>query len=204
MPQKQTKQNSLPEREWTYRVSGEDVTNSPKTLKISASDKQKADVADRVGVDKIDELSADLELSRYDGGHIVKIQGELKALIHQKCVVSLETIETEVSETFDAYYINPNDAVSFSAASKKIKQKKDLEEAPILEEWEDPEYMEEGTIDLGELVVQYLCLGMSPFPQSEETVFEEGDEGEELRQPSDLRKNPFAALQYWNEESEDP
>lgn len=203
MPQKQTSQTSLPEREWTSRIDSDEITFSPKKVEISANTQQKADVADRLGVDGVDELSAVLVVNRINGGHIIKVEGELNAQVQQKCVVTLDVLDTKIHETFVAYYTNPDDAVPFSAASKKIRQQKDREEAPIMEEWEDPEYMEKGTIDLGELVVQYLSLGMSPFPQSEEAMFEEGDEGDELRQPSDLRKNPFAALQYWSEDNED-
>lgn len=200
MPQNKKDTTSLPEREWTYRIHADSVTFSSKQVELKADNSQKQDIARRLDLEAVEALSATLSLSRIDGGHIIKVEGELNANVRQKCVVTLEVLEKNVHETFDAYYTNPEDAVPFAAASKKLKQKKEREESPIMAEWEDPEYMEDGTIDLGELVVQYLSLGLNPFPHSDQAQFDEGDEGEVLRQPSEIRKNPFAALQYWNEE----
>lgn len=193
----------LPEREWTHRLSADEITFSPTEKTVRADAASRKQVAERLDLISIEDLKADLVCQRISGGHIVKVSGTLNADVTQKCVVSLKPVQQHVCEDFEAYYTNQDEAVSFSAASKRLKQKNDQGEIEVMEEWEDPEDMEEGTIDLGELVVQHLSLGLEPFPHAQGEEFEEGDEPEMLRQPSDIRKNPFAALQYWKEDGED-
>ena len=199
-----TDKNALPEREWSHRIRAEDITFEPRTLSLSPNEEQKHAIARRLDLVSLESLTAEITARRVDGGYIVVVEGSFKAVVTQECVVSFKPTSRNVEGELDAYYTNPEDAVPFTAAKNKLKQKQEPGESPILEEWDDPEHMEGGTIDLGDLVVQFLSLNLEDFPHAEGVEHEEGDEPEMLRQPSDIRKNPFAALQYWKDEDGNP
>lgn len=200
MNEKKTDKNALPDREWSHRIGAEDITFEPLTLSLSPDDKQKKAIAERLDLISLDSLTAEITAQRINGGHIVLVEGSFSADVTQECVVSFEPAHKHVEGEFDGYYTNPEDAVAFTAAKNRLKQKQEQGETPMMEEWDDPEHMEGGTIDLGELVVQFLSLNLEDFPHAEGVLHEEGDEPEMLRQPSEVRKNPFAALQYWKDE----
>lgn len=200
MPAK-TNKNILPDREWNYPAAGKDISFEPEHVSIFASKQECAAICERLDLIDLKSLSAELDLQRINGGHIVQVLGTFNAQVTQECVVTLDKVDKEVHGQVEGYYSNPEEAVSFVAASRKMKQKGEKGETRVLEEWEDPEHMEGGMIDLGELVVQHLSLALETFPHKPGISYEEGDEHEELRKASDLRRNPFAALQYWSDKN---
>lgn len=202
MSQKKMDTHNAQQQEWTYRIEGKDIDTQPKKISLAPEKDEKDKIAERLDLKALEDLEVNLSLQRVGGGNIVKVEGVLNADVIQQCVVSLEPVKKTVQKEFDAYYTNPEEAVPFSSASKKLKMRDEHDEVPMMDEWEDPEWMDDGAIDLGELVVQHLSLGLEDFPKKEGQHFEEGDEAEMLRQPSDTRRNPFAALQYWKNEDD--
>ena len=197
----------LPEHEWTQRVEVDDIDFQPSKWSISPDAEQRGAIALRLGIPALQSLKSRLTAHRIDGGHIIKVEGVFNAKLVQNCVVSGAEIKQTITAEFEAYYSDPRDAVPFTAASRRLKQKKEIgaakmAESKIMEEWEDPETTEQGTIDLGELSVQYLSLHLDPFPHAPGQALEDSDEGNDLRKASDIRRNPFAALQYWNEDKD--
>lgn len=191
------------QKEWSFFIKGEDISFKGIEVELNPDEKDRTRIAARLGVPGISDLRAWITAHRIYGGHIVKVAGRFTASVVQSCVVTMEPLRAEINDEFEAYFINAEDAVPFTAAGRKLKRKAGLEDGPIMEEWEDPETMEDGQIDLGELVIQYLSLALEPFPHAPGAVFREGDEGHRLRRASELRKNPFAALQYWEAEEDD-
>lgn len=186
--------------EWSCLVDINKIDFTPKTYDTHPDEDEYEALAQRLGVQKISDVKAKCYAFRVDGGHIVKIEGQVWGKVEQECVVTLKPVEQDIYQKFEAYYMNPQDAVPFAAASKKIKQKQDKNELAMMEEWEDPEMTKDGMIDMAELAIQYISLGVEDFPHAKDADFLEGDDSAQMRQPSDIRKNPFAALQYWKEE----
>lgn len=191
-----SRQTRLPENEWFYPVLVDDITTQGRSYEISPSEAQKKAIAKRLGLISLDRLSARLAVG-WDSGHVVHITGELEAEVTQSCVVTLEPISSNVTDSFEAWFADHSQAVSFKRAQHEALLKKEMVELPVLEESEDPEPIEDGKIDLGELVIQYLSLAVPAYPHKEGVSYEnkEALRAEPARET--LRPNPFAALKNW-------
>lgn len=182
--------------EWSHLIDADDVESAPLQLSIHPDEEQKQALVARLGVLGIEALDADLTLKR--NNIIVHVQGQLRAQIVQKCVVSLEPVKTHIEERFEGWFVDPEQAVSISKARREKEAKKNHAEMPIVEEHEDPEPIIDGKIDVGELATQYLCLAIDPYPHAQGVEYEHGDDTAQA-EPSITRKNPFAALKEWKD-----
>ncbi len=184
--------------EWSYAIPEEDIADKPVFLDIAASEDECAAVARRLGILGVDELKAECWVTREQGGRVIHVTGNLNAKIRQACVVTLEPVESEISESFEGWFADPEQTVSFAKARREREQVKSGQEVPILEEWEDPEPTQDGLVDIGELVVQNLALAMPQYPHKDGVTHEITDEDLKTEK-SDLRKNPFEGLKRWKE-----
>ncbi len=136
-------------------------------------------------------------LNRDSGSQTVHVSGELKAQIRQNCVVSMEPVASEIHEKFEAWYADSEQVVSLKKARRDKQVEKGRSELPILSEQEDPEPVVDGKIDIGELVTQYLSLGVNPYPHAEGVEHKEVVEAGGDEEAEKIRKSPFAALKDW-------
>jgi uncharacterized metal-binding protein YceD (DUF177 family) len=192
---KQTK-SEVTVSEWSYLVDDAEVEDKPLRLSISPDDTQRHELLKRLGVKEIPRLKVDFVLRRVN--QIVYVTGALDAVIIQDCVVTLEPIETRIRDEFDAWFADPDKAVSLAKARRERQLQKGNNEMPMLDESEDPEPLRDGKVDLGELATQYLSLSINPYPHAEGVVFEVGDD-KPAAVASEARKNPFAALKDWKD-----
>jgi uncharacterized metal-binding protein YceD (DUF177 family) len=119
---------------------------------ISATAEERRALADRFGLQDIDELSAELTLRRVRGD-AVRLDGALHAKVTQTCVVSLQPVPAVISEAI---------AVNFAE-----EQEEEAEEVEIAYDLDDaPEPIIHGRIDLGEAVAQQLALALDPYPRA--------------------------------------
>lgn len=179
--------------EWSHPIDAADLDPQGKKIVIEANDAQRAALANRLGVARVQSAKAELRLT--PEGARVHVAGHLSAKILQNCAVTLEPIESGIEEEFEAWYADPGKAVSFMKARHE-KQRHSQTEMPVLEESDDPEEMENGMIDVGELATQYFSLAINPYPHAPGAQYEIGDD-EAPAAPAEERKNPFAALKDW-------
>lgn len=189
----------LTEQEWSHFFDVDDLEKSKAlALTIEASEEERADLSHRFGVVSISSATADLTIQR-EGGHIVHVHGQFHCTVTQECVVTLELIETVLSEPVEGWFADKETMVSFAAAKKERQVAKSQAEVEIIEEKDDPEAIIEGRIDLGELVAQHISLAIPLYPHKEGVKFEVGDDNLSIDDKSPLRKNPFEALKDWKE-----
>ena len=199
---KQPNPESLPVTEWFYPFTADTVPASGKVVKMQADASQLKEIAERLGVAELKSIKAELRLSLKNSGHILHIEGEFNAEIVQECVMSLQPVESSVSDTFEAWFADHSKAASFTRAKHQMKAMEEGDEVQVLEEKDDPEPLVNGQVDLGEVVVQFLSLSIDPYPRAagmEESPIAEAIQGKGVKQvsPSSLRPNPFAALKNW-------
>ncbi len=191
--------DKLTEQEWSYLFNINDIEKGRAELTISPSNDECEDIARRVDVLNIKDVKANLVITRESGSAIHHVSGKFKAIVTQECVITLEPIETEISEAIEGWFADKQSAVSFAAAKREREGIKTQGEIEILDESEDPEPIIEGLIDLGELVTQHISLAIPPYPHKEGAEFEVTDDKFKLNENSPLRKNPFEALKDWKE-----
>ncbi|MEW9855820.1 YceD family protein [Novosphingobium sp. M1R2S20] len=150
-----------------------------KQVHIEANEAERAALASRFGIVRVDRLEADVLLSRRD--REVDAAGMLVADIVQACAVSAEDLPVSVREEFTVRFV------------PEAQHHTDEEIELDAEDCDEIEYS--GThFDLGEAVAQSLALAIDPFAT--------GPQADEVRRMPELsgedKENPFAALKGLN------
>ena len=185
--------------EWSHKIDADEIGSEPQSYFLNANEEERANIARRLDIEGLEELTAKINLSRDPGGLRIYADGHLKAKVVQKCVITSDPIEGWLEEGFEAWFADEDQTVSFVKARKDRDTKRGHQEVKMVDEDEDPEPIIDGFIDAGELVVQYLSLAINPYPHAEGAHYEYGDDDEQDREPSQVRKNPFEALKNWKE-----
>jgi hypothetical protein len=151
-----------------------DVRNVPpggKHVHVHATPEECIALAKDFGLAGIDALSADLTLtSTAKGVHVV---GEVRANVTQICVASLEPFDSIITESVE---------VDFAEASGMPP-----EPPTEMHEYEPPDEIVNGKIDLGAVAAEFLALGLDPYPRKPGVDFD-------FKDPADGEMTPFAAL----------
>jgi uncharacterized metal-binding protein YceD (DUF177 family) len=173
-----------PAPEFSRPVDIESLSEAAETvLDIHADAEERANLARRFGLVRLDSLAATVSLERNAAGD-VSLAGRLKAEVVQTCVVTLEpvraTIEARLTRIFSP------------AAESGVETRDEIFLAP--EGDEPPEPLAGGYVDVGEVVAETLGLEIDPFPRSPGAVFTSA-----AAAPSEAGNNleksgPFAAL----------
>lgn len=194
------------EPEFSFPIDITTLPVSGRTYTIKASEDERAQVAQRLGLQKIDALSAVLDVATTSKGTI-KVTGQVTADVVQTCVVSLGPVPAKVADNVSATFVTEDRAEADklkkerererAKAKTRAPKKSELEEEEVVTLGGDdpPEVAQGGRIDLGEVAVVHLALALAPYPRAPGVAFDaeawtaapEKDE-----KSSSIR--PFAAL----------
>jgi uncharacterized metal-binding protein YceD (DUF177 family) len=153
-----------------------------KSYEISADEKERAALAERLGIPAVKSFDATIRLRLTSGGGIVRLSGHIKAELTQICVVTLEPIATSVEEDFSRLY-------SVEAGDEMAEVVVEMDEDDV------PDPIENGQIDMGEAAAEHLALAMDPFPRAPDAAFDSPPESkEESAEEPELPRSPFAGL----------
>ncbi len=153
----------------------------PIAVSIVATSQHCAALARRFGILDIRNLQASLDVTPELDNLEYTVRGMLTATVVQECVVTFEPVVSQIEQGFERIF----------AANLVASLEVDVD--PLGDE---PEPIEGGELDLGELVAEELSLALDPYPRRDEAdavlapyerVSEDGDD-------EDKRDNPFAAL----------
>lgn len=141
---------------WKVPVSIDEVPEAGRHFKLVADETTRAAIATDLGLRSLEELELSCDVTRRgrDGLHV---EGQVKAIVGQSCVVTLEPIKSEVIEDLD---------IDFLAAVEEAAAPSDLEG-----ETEPPELLVDGAIDLGAMATEFLILGINPYPRKPGATF---------------------------------
>lgn len=163
-----------PENPWRVPVTVDDIPETGLHLDLSAPAEVRPAVAALAGLRDLPELSANLDLIRRSAG--MHVTGRMQATVGQTCVVTLDPIENRVEEAIDVVFMPDADKWARNGGSTAD------EDAA-----EPPEPLIGGHVDLGALLVEFLVLGIDPYPRKQ---------GVEFTAPhaEESRNRPFAGL----------
>jgi uncharacterized metal-binding protein YceD (DUF177 family) len=157
------------------RGTGREVRTTPA---------ERAAIAAALDLLALDLFAAEVSLRRLASG-LIEVSGTLTASVVQACVVTLEPVAAEVSDTFQ---------VTFGAEDTPPE----LSEIEIdYEALDPPEPIVDGIIDLGRLVVEHLSLALDPYPRKPDAAIPQEYEPkpEEIAEKIELKTHkPFAGL----------
>jgi uncharacterized metal-binding protein YceD (DUF177 family) len=166
---------STDERIWSVPVRVEDVHEGGRHFDLRADEATRASVAKAANLPGVSRLEAAFDVTRH-GADDLRVTGQVSATITQICVVTLEPMTSEIDERVDLVF------------SPSVEPREpDLDEEDLAVALDEPEPLVNGTVDLGALAVEFLLLGIDPYPRKPDAVFE-------APVAEDARAHPFAAL----------
>jgi len=160
----------------------DDLSDGPLQRSVVATADECEAIAHYFDIPRLESLKADLHISQLAGQ--VRVTGTLKARVTQKCVVSLELFDSDVTDDIEIDFADP----SYVARAEEAWSKRIEDEDDVTDALEPPDPIINGSIDLGAIVVEFLVLGLDPYPRKEGAVFEAADDS------GDEKASPFAAL----------
>jgi hypothetical protein len=150
-----------------------DAANVPPhgmAVAVVATEEECAALAKDFKLPAIHSLRGDYRLTHSAKG--VHVAGTVTAKITQVCVVTLEEFDSTVTEAVEVDFAEPRGMPA--------------EPPTEMHEYEPPDEIVNGHIDLGALTAEFLALGLDPYPRKPGVDFDfKGDE---------QRESPFAAL----------
>ena len=153
-------------------------------VSVEASERERAWLARQAGAESVGSFRADLMVNRWqrDG---VKLTGTLRATLVQSCIVTLEPVESHISETIERTFV--------PATSKLAKPRLNSDGEWLLdaEGADPPDVLESDTLDIWEILLEHFLLAVEPFPRAEGAIFAQA---EELDVEGDRKPSPFAVL----------
>ncbi|MGO4386223.1 DUF177 domain-containing protein [Microvirga sp. 2YAF29] len=151
-----------------------DVRNIPprgQEKRVDTSPEERSALAKDFGLPGIRALSGEYKLtSTAKGIHVV---GVVKASITQVCVVTMEPFDSDIAEDVEVDFAEPSGMPA--------------EPPTDINEYEPPDEIVNGQVDLGALTAEFLALGLDPYPRKPGVDFNHND-------PAGAKDSPFAAL----------
>ncbi len=160
----------------------ERIKSKPRHEKISANEQDCIELANVLALDEVNELRFECELQPWKKGG-VRITGDVYAKVREICVVSLDSFETEINEKVDRYFLHPTQ----SSPKDDII---DLENIDL----DEPDEIDDGSIDLGAIAIETLALNLSSHPRKPGVKFDDHIESKPEQKETQERKNPFEVL----------
>jgi uncharacterized metal-binding protein YceD (DUF177 family) len=175
MPEHQIDSPAPAPAPWRIPVAAEDIAESGKHIDLVADAETRAAVARAIGLRELPRLQATFDVSRYGAGGL-RVVGRVSATIGQSCVVTLEPLASEIDEEVDLLFA-PQTATNDAGGEDAAATANDDNAEPLVG----------GLVDLGTLTIEFLILGVDPYPRKPGAIFEPPQQAT----PDD---SPFAAL----------
>ena len=170
---------------WSVPVVTADLDPNGRRISLEANEAERIEIARIAGLRDLPKLSAKFELTPV-GRDKVRLVGQVDAVVGQNCVVTLDRVENTVSEPVDLIFV-PQSTIADTPASEPDDEPAD----------DPPEPIVNGRIDLAKLAVEFLILGIDPYPRKADAAFEPVNT---LPAPED---HPFAGLAALKEQKTD-
>ncbi len=169
----------MSEPEFSRAVRIDTLSPAPRSLSVGANEEERAALARRFGLQGIERLSAEAELSRH--GEAVRASGSLSAQVTQSCVVTGAPVAESLEEAFRIEFRphpsggTPDEEVELSAGELDVI------------------FYDGAAIDLGEAVAETLSLALNPYPRCAEADQALAEAGVQ-REGEEMRSGPLAGL----------
>jgi hypothetical protein len=167
----------MSERPWSVPVSLNDIPETGRHFALLADATIRAAVAATASLRALPRLEATFDVTPCGSGGL-HVLGRVSATVGQVCVVTLDPLESEIDEAVDVTFLP-------GAAPQDAARKRVLEVASDDEPEVEP--LINDTVDLGAIAIEFLLLGIDPYPRKAEAVFK-------APPTEDAADHPFAGL----------
>lgn len=167
-----------------YKINVNVLPVSGFKINIDANKKERAALAVEADVLEFKSLKVELVLRRWrkDG---VGLKGRVFAQSVQECVVTLEPVNSEFIEEIDRTFLPEGSRLAKPRLNDDGEMVLDFDGA------DTPDLYIGNTLDIWEIILEHLQLGLDPFPRAEGAEFTDHIEDDGTQ---DAKTSPFAAL----------
>jgi len=159
---------------WQVPVAVEDVAETGARFDLVANAQVRAAVARMASLRDLPRLEANFDVTRRGAG--LHVAGRVSATVGQLCIVTLEPLVNEVEEAIDLLFM-----------PQPTAEREDGEVGTRGESADETEPLIGGLVDLGALAIEFLILGLDPYPRKPGAAFQPPPEAKP-------NESPFAAL----------
>ena len=167
---------------WQVPVAVEDVAETGARFDLVADAQVRAAVARMAGLRDLPRLEANFDVTRRGTGGL-HVAGRVSATVGQLCVVTLDPLVNEVEEAIDLLFV-----------PQPTAEREDGEVRTRGESADETEPLIGGLVDLGALAIEFLILGLDPYPRKPGAVSQPPPEAKPDETPfaalASLRKGP--------------
>jgi len=129
-------------------VRADSIPSLGRTYKLKPSPHTFSDIAKRLDIPKVLDLSGKITAKPNSAGMIV--HGEVHAVLKRTCVVTLESLDEEIREVFTVRYVKE----LTEEAEENQREDEDLEPLNV-----------DQPVDFADLLIQQVALTMAPYPR---------------------------------------
>lgn len=167
-----------------YKINVKVLPGSGFKIDIDANEKERTALAVESSVLEIKSLKADLVFRRWrkDG---VGLKGRVFVKAVQECVVTLVPIKSEFSEEVDRTFLPEGSKLAKPRLNDDGEMVLELDGADI------PDMYIGNSLDIWDIILEHIQLGLDPFPRAQGAKFEDHIEDDGS---NDEAVSPFAAL----------
>ena len=137
---------------WQVPVAVEDVAETGARFDLVANAQVRAAVARMASLRDLPRLEANFDVTRRGAG--LHVAGRVSATVGQLCIVTLEPLVNEVEEAIDLLFM-----------PQPTAEREDGEVGTRGESADETEPLIGGLVDLGALAIEFLILGLDPYPR---------------------------------------
>jgi hypothetical protein len=174
---------TLRDRLFSRPISVTDLPARGRNAKVEASAAERVAIARDLGLVGLDSLTGTYRVAPTARG--ARLEGRVIARIRQTCVVTLDPFDAEIDEPVELAF-----AAALEPGEGGVLQGDTLSISP--DEGDPPEPLAGGVIDLGAVTLEFLALGLDPYPRKPSVEFSSQFSPE--RVDEEKAPSPFAAL----------
>ena len=160
-----------------FYVEVNDVRSEDEvTVDVTATPAECTALATRLKIPEVKSLTVQVTLRKGLRPDLFDIAGQLKAKVIQECSVTLAPLDETVDETF-------YETLTTSESALAPKADEEDRDQPV-------ELIKDNRIDLGEIISQWIGLGLDPYPRSDTPLYQHIEVQTEQK-----THNPFGILE---------
>ena len=166
------------QKKFSYPIKIDELNQNQYHFTLVADNNELKDITQILQVENVKAFVAEIFIKRNIKNHLMRVWGNVKAQIELKSVISLENFVKDYNTEFELIY-------DTEATYQDIKNM----ESSINDEV--PDIVENGVINLADIVIEQIALCLDDYPRVEGEVFDFA-EYEKIKSKDE---NPFAILQ---------
>lgn len=167
------------QKNFSYPVKIDELNQNTYRYHLAPDADELEDIRQILQVEGVKSFVADVALKYKKKENMLRVWGNVSAVLVLQSVVSLENFEKAIATPFELWF-------DTKATYQDIK---DME--PTIND-EVPDIIENGEINLADICIEQIALNLEDYPRAEGEVFDFSDYVK--NESEEIKENPFAVL----------